>query len=254
MRLIVNADDFGYTRGVTRGVLAAHRDGIVTATTLMANAPDTEDAARQAHALGSLDVGVHLVFTYGRPLTDTARIASLVTRDGTFPRVTDLLRRGDEIRAEDVLTEARAQYARARALLGREPTHLDTHHWVHDVAPIEEAVRALAVETRTALRSHGPAQRDRVRAQGIRTPDRFVRDFQGPRPIGVDALVSLLERLAPDGGSAELMCHPGDPDDTLLRGSSYAAERGDELATLTDPRVRTAIERLGIELINFRSL
>ena len=253
MRLIVNADDFGYTPGVTRGVLAAHRDGIVTAATLMANAPDTEDAARRARAVSSLDVGVHLVFTYGRPLTDRARVASLVTPDGTFPRVNDVLRRRNAV-AEEVLIEARAQYARARALLGREPTHLDTHHWVHDVPAIEEGVRALAKETGAAVRSQSPAQRERFRAEGIRTPDRFIREFQGPRPIGVDALVTLLERVAGDSGCVELMCHPGVPDDTLLRGSSYAADRGVELATLTAPAVGAAIERLGIELIDFRSL
>lgn len=253
MRLIVNADDLGYTPGVTRGVLEAHRDGIVTATTLMTNAPDTEGAARSARALPSLDVGLHLVFTYGRPLSDLSRVRSLVTADGTFPRATELTRRAD-IRADEILAEARAQYARARALLGREPTHLDTHHWVHDIPAIEEGVRALAQETGAALRSQGPAQRDRFRAQGIRTPDRFVREFQHPRPIDVDALVALLGRVANEGGTAELMCHPGVPDEHLLHGSSYAAERGTELATLRAPAVRAAIERLGIELIDFRSL
>lgn len=253
MRLIVNADDFGYTPGVTRGVLAAHRDGIVTATTLMANAPDTEDAARQARGVPSLDVGVHLVFTYGRPLSDPARVRSLVTAGGTFPRVSEVLARRDA-RAEEVLTEARTQYERARSLLGREPTHLDTHHWVHDVPAIEEGVTALARETGAAVRSHDAEQRDRFRAAGMRTPDRFIREFQGPRPIDTDALVSLLERIASDGGSAELMCHPGIPDEALLRGSSYAADRGIELATLTARVVRETIERLGIAPVDFRSL
>lgn len=253
MRLIVNADDFGYTPGVTRGVLQAHRDGIVTATTLMANAPDAEGAAQSARSLPSLDVGVHLVFTYGRPVSDLARVGSLVAADGAFPRVDDVLRHTG-IRAEEVLTEARAQYARVRALLGREPTHLDTHHWVQDVPAIEDGVRALAKETGAALRAQGPAQRERLRAAGIRTPDHFVREFQHPRPIDVDALVALLGHIANTEGSAELMCHPGMPDEDLLRGSSYAAARGVELATLTAPAVRAAIERLGVELIDFRSL
>ncbi len=108
MRLIVNADDFGYTPGVTRGIVRAHREGIVTSTTMMANAPDTESAARAARSTRSLDVGVHLVFTYGRPLTPPEKVPSLITADGTFPRVGELMRSGKPS-AEQALAEARAQ-------------------------------------------------------------------------------------------------------------------------------------------------
>lgn len=253
MRLIVNADDFGYTAGVTRGIVRAHREGIVTATTLMTNAPDSEGAARAARAVPALDAGVHLVFTYGRPLAPVDRVRSLVTADGRFPRLAEVLatRRAE---AGEVLVEARAQYVRARELLGREPTHLDTHHWVHDVPGIEEGVGALARETGAALRPHDAAQRDRLRAKGVRTVDRFVRDFQHPGAIGVAQLVSVLERLAPERGIVELMCHPGEPDAALLGGSSYAAERGVELATLTDPAVRVTLDRLGIELTSYAAV
>lgn len=129
MRLIVNADDFGYTAGVTRGIVRAHQNGIVTATTMMANAPDTVGAASAARATKTLDVGVHLVFTYGRALTAAATVPSLVTEDGAFPAVADLLRTGMP-KADETLAEARAQYRRVRDAIGREPTHIDTHHWV----------------------------------------------------------------------------------------------------------------------------
>lgn len=253
MNLIVNADDLGYTDGVTRGILRAHADGIVTAATLMVNAPGSESAAKAVREVRDLDVGVHLVFTYGRPLTDPAAIPSLVTPDGAFPRVGEVVSNG-AARADDVLREARAQYERAARLLGREPTHLDTHHWVHDVPGIEEGVATLARETGAALRSHGAAQRDRFRARGVRTTDRFVREFQHPGHIGVEVLVGLLETLATERGTVELMCHPGEPDAALLGGSGYASERGIELRTLTDPAVRAAIDRLGIELVDYRVL
>lgn len=253
VKLVVNADDLGYTPGVTRGIVRAHREGIVTAATLMVNAPDTAGAARAARETPSLDVGVHLVFTYGHPLTDPARIPSLVNADGRFPRMTDV---ASERRAarDDVLVEARAQYERAREILGREPTHIDTHHWIHDVPAIEDGVAALATETGAALRSHDPAQRDRFRARGIRTTDRFVREFQHAGSIDVPALVSLLERIAAEGGVVELMTHPGDPDAALLGGSAYAEQRGVELATLTDARVGAAVARLDIELVDYRAV
>jgi predicted glycoside hydrolase/deacetylase ChbG (UPF0249 family) len=254
LRLIVNADDFGYTPGVTSGVLRAHREGIVTATTLMANAPDSEGAGRVARYTPSLDVGVHVVFTYGRPLLAADRVPTLVGEDGRFPRVGVLMRTAHPT-ADEALLEARAQYAKARELIGREPTHLDTHHWVHDLRPLEDAMLALAQETGAALRAHDGRQRARFRDQGVRCTDRFVRDFQHAGKIGVDSLVMLLEHLdEQESGTVELMCHPGDPDEALLGGSSYAAERGVELRTLTDPAVRAAIDRLGIELANYSVL
>jgi predicted glycoside hydrolase/deacetylase ChbG (UPF0249 family) len=253
VRLIVNADDFGYTRGVTSGILRAHRDGIVTSTTLMTNAPDSEGAARAARAARSLAVGLHLVLTYGRPLTPPERIPSLVTGEGTFPRVSDLLRTGRP-KTEEALVEYRAQYARAKALLGKEPTHLDTHHWVHDIPALEDAVLGLARETGAAVRTHDGRQRARFRDAGIRTPDRFVREFQHLGAIHVEALLDILERIAEDEGTVELMCHPAEVDDALLESSSYARERDMERETLTDPAVRAAVDRLGIELTTFAAL
>ncbi len=250
VKLIVNADDFGYTPGVSSGIVRAHHTGIVTATTFMVNAPDTDGAARLARQLPSLDVGVHLVLTYGRPLTEATRISSLVGAGGAFLRVSELLRTGRP-RADEALVEYHAQYARAKELIGREPSHIDTHHWVHDLPALEDAMLALARETGAVARAHDGRQRARFRDAGVRTTDRFVREFQHDGAIHVEALLDLLERLADEGGIAELMCHPGEPDEALLSGSTYARERGRELETLTDPLVRDATRRLGIELATY---
>ena len=249
MKLIVNADDFGYSGSVSAGIMRAHRDGIVTATTLMTNAPHTEGAAKLARAAPSLDVGVHLVVTFDRPLADVELVPSLVDEDGRFFRPIALLAR--DIDREEALVEYRAQYRKARELLGREPTHLDSHHWVHDHPALEWAIGRLAHETGAAARIHSDEQRDRLRARGVRTPDHFMRDFQHEGKVGVEPLVALLQRIAAKGGTTELMCHPGEPDEALARRSGYARERATELATLTDPRVRDALEDLGIALATF---
>ena len=157
-RLIVNADDFGRSVGVDDGIMRAHRNGIVTSATLMTNAPATTHAAKFARETAALDVGVHLVVTYERPLSDPATVPSLVRDDGSFPRPDELLAR--DLDREEALREYRAQYARARELIGREPTHLDTHHWVHDHPALRWAIRALAGETGGAARTHDPRQRD----------------------------------------------------------------------------------------------
>jgi predicted glycoside hydrolase/deacetylase ChbG (UPF0249 family) len=249
-RLIVNADDLGRSPGVDRGIRRAHRDGIVTSATLMANAPGAEHAATLARDTPKLDVGVHLVLTFARPLIDPAQLRSLVRADGSFGRPSELLVR--DIDRDEALREYRAQFARARELLGREPTHIDSHHWVHDHPALSWAVCELAVETGAAARAHSAAQRDAYRGRGVRVPDHFRRDFQHEGHIDVPALLAILERL--EDGVTELMCHPGEPDQELLSGSAYGRERGEELATLTDPRVRNALERQGIALATFAEL
>jgi predicted glycoside hydrolase/deacetylase ChbG (UPF0249 family) len=249
-RLIVNADDFGRSAGVNLGIVRAHRDGIVTSTTFMTNAPGTEHAASLARATPDLDVGVHLVLTYARPLSNPSRIRSLVREDGSFWRPSELLVR--TIDRAEALTEYRAQFVRARALIGREPTHVDTHHWVHDHPALSWAVSELARETGAAARTHTPTQRDEYRAKGVRTADHFTREFQHPGHIGLGDLLTLLARL--EDGVTELMCHPGEPDPELVATSAYARERPLELAVLTDPRVRSAIERDHITLTTFADL
>jgi predicted glycoside hydrolase/deacetylase ChbG (UPF0249 family) len=248
--LIVNADDFGRSAGVDRGIVRAHHEGIVTSTTLMTNAPSTPHAASLARATPTLDLGVHLVLTYARPLSDPARIPSLVREDGSFRRPSALLAR--PIDRDEALTEYRAQYERARELVGREPTHIDTHHWIHDHPALSWAVCELARETGAAARTHTPGQRDEYRAKGVRTPDHFTREFQHPGHIEVADLLALLSRL--EDGVTELMCHPGEPDPELVATSAYARERPIELTTLTDQSVRAALGREGIALSTFAEL
>ena len=248
--LIVNADDFGRSAGIDDGIVRAHREGIVTSTTFMTNAPSAAHAASLARATPTLDLGVHLVLTYARPLSEPARIRSLVREDGSFWRPAELLAR--PIDRSEALTEYRAQYARARELSGREPTHVDTHHWVHDEPALSWAVIELARETGVAARTHTPRQRDEYRAKGVRTTDHFTREFQHPGHIGLDDLLALIARL--EEGVTELMCHPGEADAELAETSAYARERPFELAVLTDPRVRDALERDHVALTTFAAV
>lgn len=251
-RLIVNADDFGRARGINRGVLRAHRDGIVTATTLMVAAPASEDAGRAAHDAPSLDVGVHLVLTYGRPVSDPATVRSLVERDGSFPRRPDAFLGTGRADREEALAEYRAQLARARTLLGRAPTHLDSHHWLHDEPALEWAMTTLARETGMPVRPHDDAQRDRLRAAGIRTVDHYRRDFQHEGHVDMATLERILADIG--DGVTELGCHPGEPDAELAATSTYASLRSDELATLTDERAKAAVARNGITLSDYAVL
>lgn len=250
--LIVNADDLGRSAGIDAGIARAHREGIVTSTTLMTNAPGAERGAAVARANPRLGVGVHLVLTYGRPLSDPGSVPSLVEADGSFPRGPSAILGRDRVRRDDALREYRAQYERARTLLGREPTHFDTHHWVQEEPAVFDALLAIATETGLAARHLNDPERELLRAAGIRTTDRYTREFQGPRPIDVPALLGLLEFIAAAGdGSTELMCHPGEPDEELEHTSAYARDRVTELAALTDPAVKAKVADLGLVLSTY---
>ncbi|MDQ6859117.1 MAG: ChbG/HpnK family deacetylase [Chloroflexota bacterium] len=251
-RLIVNADDFGRARGVNAGILRAHRDGIVTATTLMVSAPGSAEAGTVARATPSLDVGVHLTVTYGRPVSDPHAIPSLVEPGGAFPRVPGAFLGTGRATREDALVEYRAQWARAGDLIGHPPSHLDSHHWVHDEPAFEWAIIALALETAVPVRPHDDTQRDRLRAAGVSTVDHYRRDFQHEGHVDLATLERILAGL--DDGVTELGCHPGEADAELARTSTYAALRVDELATLTDPRVKDVLGREGIALASYAVL
>ena len=135
--LIVNADDFGFTRGVNAGIIEAHRNGILTATTLMANGPAFDDAVGLARGNPSLDVGCHLVLVGGCSLLDSNR---------PFPATVRHLVVAIAARLLDIYAELRAQVDRI-VKAGLNPSHLDTHKHTHLLPPVRDAVARLARET-----------------------------------------------------------------------------------------------------------
>jgi len=153
-RLIVNADDFGLTPGVSAGILSAHRHGIVTSTTLLATAAiDAEQLAALRDS--GLGVGIHVNLTLGRPLSGGR---SLVDSHGRFVR--DASHAASRADARDVEREVNAQVEKFASLMRRGPTHLDTHHHVGLLAPVTEVVLEAARRLRVAVR------RTRRRAPG----------------------------------------------------------------------------------------
>ena len=267
-QLVVNADDFGFTPDVNAGIVEAHRRGILTATTLMANGDAFDDAVRLARGTPSLDIGCHLVLIGGRsPVSGKAYPASV-------PRLLAALARR-EIRPYD---ELRAQ-VRKIVDAGSRPTHLDTHKHTHLAPPVLDAVARLSEEFAIPwvrrpfdfpLSAVGglvpPLKRmtsdalsllrrrfHRVLARhGCRATDHFA-GFQITGRFRTEELVRLLEMLPP--GSTELMVHPGRCGPALRAARTRLKEsRERELEALVAPEVRAALERNGIKLVNYRDL
>ena len=243
-RLIVNADDFGRSPGINRGIVAAHQHGIVSSTTLLVNLPWSAEAATLSASVPNLGVGLHLNVCYGPPLA--AGADSLLGPDGLLDR--DLARLRERATAADIDREARAQLARFRALLGREPTHLDSHQHVHSWPAAIEPVAALAREIGVPVRACSAQHRDMLRTLGVICPDAFIIDFYGSANIDVSTLAAIISALPP--GTTELMCHPG-YDAAALADSSYRSEREVELATLCAPEIMKRLLDAKVELASF---
>jgi chitin disaccharide deacetylase len=244
-RLIVNADDFGLTRGVSAGILAAHRHGIVTSTTVLVTAdPDREDVAAALDS--ALGVGLHVNLTLGKPLT---RGPSLVDGGGRFVR--DARRAAARADGREVRAEIEAQLARFQKLFRRAPTHLDTHHHVGLHPPVREVVLDIARALGVPVRSQDAAARARARGAGLATPDHFFGE-SGPDAYWSPARTLAHLRALPPGAS-EFMTHPGFFDDALAY-SRYGRQREIEMIALGTPSSRAAVSALGIQLCHFGQL
>lgn len=224
--LIVNADDFGQSAGVNRGVIEAHERGIVTSASLMVRWPAAAAAAEYARGGPALSVGLHL------------DLGEWAYRDGEWVSVYRVVPDGD---SAAIAAEVARQLDAFRNLTGRDPTHVDSHQHVHRQPDVLAAVRPVADRLGVPLRHYSPA----VRYCG----DFYGQDGKG-RPyaaaIGVEALLGVLARLS--DGVTELACHPALGDDV---DAMYRTERAVEVRTLCDPRVRAAVADAGIELVPF---
>ena len=159
--LIVNADDFGLNAAANAGIIACHRAGSVTSTTLMANAPGFDEAVGVARANPTLGVGLHFNLTWGEPLCGAARVPSLVGVDGRFlPRET-LGRRAlmGRLMSGEVQLELEAQFAKLLES-GITPTHVDSHQHVHAFGPVFRVVASHCLMRGLPMRVPWVAQDD----------------------------------------------------------------------------------------------
>ncbi len=247
-RLIVNADDLGRTAGINAGILEAHRSGIVSSATLMVNyasAREVSGLSREAPALG---IGLHLALTGGAPTLPPSQVPSLVDARGDLPAKPEGHANLDP---REVLAEARAQLARFRERIGRDPTHFDSHHHSHRLPAVFDALVTLARETSIPVRCATPGMVAELRWLRVKTTDAFVEEFFGDAAT-LETLLRILDAL-PEA-TTELMCHPARVDDELRNSSGYADPRQRELEVLTSDAARRALAERGIQLVRFSDL
>lgn len=284
-RLIVNADDFGYTSGVNRAIVEAHSRGVVTSSTLMANGSAFAEAARLAKTVPKLSIGCHVVLTDGEPVLAAEQLPSLTTaahfRDGMMAFAARAI--AGRMDAEQITAEAAAQIRKIQSA-GIAVSHIDTHKHTHlfpkILRPLLRAaadcgVRALRnpFGPRLPLRSSHLLARPGLWARYIEV--RILAGFAGKFREAVDregfttpdgtlgivvtgaldeTLFYAIARSIPEG-TWEFVCHPGYNDADLQGGKTRLREsRETELRVLTLPAAREVLAQQGIELISYREL
>jgi chitin disaccharide deacetylase len=227
--LIVNADDFGQSSGINRGVIRAHRCGIVTSASLMIRQKAVVDAVELSRACPALSLGLHL------------DLGEWHLHKGEWVALYEVVPLYD---SQAVQEEVERQLEVFHHIVGLNPTHIDSHQHIHLREPVRTIVDVYARELGVPLR-------------GCDSKIQYCGDFYGqdadglplPDRITVEGLIGILTGLLP--GITELCCHPGMGADLE---SMYLAERSQELDALCDPRIREAIANLEITLRSFHEI
>lgn len=283
-RLIVNADDLGLTAAVNRAIVDAHRRGVVTSATLMANGAAFDDAVERARTVPSLAVGCHVDVIQLAPVLPSGRVQSLVANGRFKPGLAKFAAavvRG-AVSASEITAEAAAQIHRLQTA-GISVSHFDTHKHTHifppvlnamvvaakacgvmavrnpfepySTIPLARAVRGSGLLSRwVAVRSMAAMARQfrrRVEREGLCTTDGTV-GIAATGHLDQALLIEIVRRL-PEG-TWELVTHPGYADPELSGLSKLTASREIELAVLTAQETRAAITNAGVHLVSYATL
>lgn len=245
-QLVINADDFGLTEGVSRGILFAMREGLVSSTSALVCDPAA--AARLKRHAKTLKgrVGLHLQLTDGRPCVRSATLSSLVTSEGCFPRFPTELGALDP---DEIRTEWHTQLDRFLQC-GLTPSHIDTHHHVHGLPRVFEVYCEIAQRCGVPARTLSRKMTKKLRSRGIACADHCETSWLGSK-LTQKSLIELIDAVFQHCGAnsvIELMCHPGYADRTLSTKSVYVVPRERELRILSSSRLRDRLQKLGIEI------
>ena len=275
-RLIVNADDWGLTPGVNRGIVQGFQHGIVTSASLLVTGSAFEDAVALARNFPALDVGLHLALVEEQAVLPPEALPTLVDKTGRLPGTkAEFFKRAllGRISWDEVEREIVAQIARFQQT-GLRLSHLDSHQHLHMFPPVFQIVtRLIRGMDRVWIRnSAGPWRKSPgVRmgrwfqrlglnlaclwARGLHNPPGLqmqdgIYGFEVSGSLIRSALEQILRKI-PDG-LYELSCHPGEGDlETCAQYGHWGYRWAEELEALTAPETRWLLQEQGIALTSF---
>ena len=286
-KLIVNADGFGFTTGVNRGIIESIERGIVRSTSALANMPAIEEISDFQKRFPEISIGIHFNLSVGRPISSPNEIRSLLDENGEFLRekfVPHLLT--GKIRYSEMVRELNNQVKRLVVDFGVNPSHFDGHQNKHlypqfflaalkvakkwDIRFMRSHNRYLFIKGGRRLKklflyyishpqrllTHSAAKflTKYAHLRGIKTPDRLITPGYADhsKKSSLETWLGIIESLP--RGVNEIYCHPGYPDELLTKYATYVKEREIEVEVLTSPELKQAIRDKGIQLISFKDL
>lgn len=232
MKLIINADDFGYTKGICDGIFEGCQNGIIRSTTALCNMPYLQYGAELAKQVPELGIGIHLTLTLGESLTK----GKTITKDGThFKNRKQFYEELENVDLTEVYKEFKAQIEKFMEVFHRLPDHIDSHHSVHDAKDILKVSKYLAEEYNLPMRRYNKFT--------------YVPGFYGEY-VSVDTMIQMLEAHKHEE-YIEIMTHPGYCDLELYHKSSHHFGRVKELDILCDTRIKDYLNENNVMLTNY---
>jgi chitin disaccharide deacetylase len=232
-KLIVNADDYGYSKGVNYGIIEAHLNGIVNSATMMMNMYAVEHGIELAKQTPTLGLGIHLVLTAGKPLLDN--LETIVDENGAFQKLS-FWNNHPTVNVAEVEKEWDAQIQKFLSF-NLKPTHLDSHHHMHMLPILQPVIVKLSQKYDLPVRISENHHIEGI----IPFTDQLLTDFYGS-DIPVDYFETIKERIVEGVETVEIMVHPALVDNHLKNGTSYCFERLTELDILTNSKLPEGIE------------
>lgn len=243
MRLIVNADDFGLTLGVSEGIIKGIKEGIVTDTTVMVNMESFEESIKLLKENNISEAGLHLNLTCGKSIVNKEEVSTIVDENGYFFRKPNLFR--DDMKIEEIEKELRAQIEKFKSS-GLRLNHIDAHHHFYiffdDI--LDLAIK-LAKEEGVPMRCPSEEKRNKVIKEGVICPDYFEKTFFDDI-ISEEYLIERLDYLKDEYDVVEFMVHPAIVDEELKELSSYTYLREKELEILTSNKIKNYLKENNI--------
>lgn len=245
MKIIFNADDYGYSKGINFGVIDAYENGLVRSATMMANMPGFEHGVALWKASPGLKIGVHLVLTTGASLGGIYK--TITDSTGQFLNQSIIIKRAhaSELDLSEIEKEYMLQIEKILAA-GISITHFDGHHHIHCLPGIIDVFMKLAKKYQVAVRV---CDRTSVDCTGIKAP--AFNDTFHAEAATVSQIEHILSACTED---TEIMCHPAYLDSFIYSNTSYNVQRVKELEVLTDPYAISLIEKYGHTLSSYADL
>ncbi len=241
-KIIINADDFGYCEAVNYGIISAHNNGIVRSTSMMANMPGVEHGVGLLKENKTLNCGVHMTLSCGRPLL--SNLKTIVDKDGFFiRRITDEII--EKMDYDEIYRELCAQIDRVKGL-GIDISHLDSHHHIHTLVSLKPVIEKIVTKYNLPIR--GGFEYNLEYSKVVPLIDSFYKEN-----VSEEYFIKNIDEIM-NYDVVDIMSHPAFLDDYILNSTSYAIDRTKEHKILTSKKVKEFLEKNGLVISSYRDV